>query len=234
MAATLSATRTSAELRPRAVELAVIDLGSNTARLVIFETTSQGGFRSIFESKEVPRLGQGVSPDGSLSPEAVERGVGALRRFARQIHQAGDPLTLAVATSAVRDAPNGPEFLSRVARETGIRIRVLTGAEEGRYAYLGVAGAFELGRDLAVDLGGGSLQAALTIDGRLDRVVSLPLGALRLTQQFLVHDPPKGKELDLMRDHVREALKDLPLPRSGPTHIYGVGGTIRCLARVAI
>lgn len=218
----------------RASELAVIDVGSNTARLAIFEMTRHGGFRSVFESKEVPRLGQGLGAAGELSPGAIDRGVAALRRFARQVHQAGDPLTLAVATSAVRDAPNGDEFLHRVARETGVRIRVLSGEEEGRYGYLGVAGAFELGRDAIVDLGGGSLQAAITVGGRLDRVASVPLGALRLTESFLDHDPPKGKEMDALREHVRAALGALPLPRSGPSTLYGVGGTIRCLARVAI
>jgi exopolyphosphatase/guanosine-5'-triphosphate,3'-diphosphate pyrophosphatase len=234
MAATLAAVRLADEAAVRTNELAVIDLGSNTARLAIFETTRQGGFRSVFESKEVPRLGKGIAADGSLSADAMERGVDALRRFARQIHQAGRPLTLAVATSAVRDAPNGPDFLSRVARETGVRIRVLSGTEEGRYGYLGVAGAFELGRDLIVDLGGGSLQAALTQSGRLDRVVSLRLGALRLTQQFLRRDPPRSKDIEALRDHVREELEEIPLSRSGPSRVYGVGGTIRCLARVAI
>ncbi|MGI0131724.1 MAG: hypothetical protein ACREDK_01300 [Thermoplasmata archaeon] len=234
MAATLATVRPFPRDALRASELAVIDVGSNTARLVIFEMTRHGGFRSIFEGKEVPRLGQSTGPQGELSPAAMDRGVDALRRFARQVHQAGDPLTLAVATSAVRDAPNSAEFLARVARETGVRIRVLSGEDEGRYGYLGVAGAFELGRDLIVDLGGGSLQTCVTVGGHLDRVASLPLGALRLTGSFVEHDPPKGKELDALRDHVRGALRRLPLPRAGLRNVYGVGGTIRCLARVAI
>lgn len=232
--APMATVRSAAPDALRASELAVIDVGSNTARLAIFEMTRHGGFRSIFESKEVPRLGLSTGPNGELHPDAVERGVAALRRFARQVHQAGDPLTLAVATSAVRDAPNGGDFLTRVAQETGVRIRVLSGEEEGRYGYLGVAGAFELGRDLIIDLGGGSLQAAATQAGQLERVGSLPLGALRLTGEFFAHDPPKGRELDALREHVRDALGAMPLRRLAPHRLYGVGGTIRCLARVAI
>lgn len=215
--------------------LAVMDVGSNTARLVVFETTPEGGFRSTFESKEVPRLGKSVAKDGSLSPAARARGVAAIRRFARQLAASGRPPTVAVATSAVRDAPNGAEFLAEVRRETGIDVRVLTGEEEGRFAYLGVGASFALADDLVVDLGGGSLQAAATRGGRPDGVVSLPLGALRLSQRFLLHDPPKERELDDLREHVREQLGHLPPERRGSTRrLFGVGGTIRCLARVSI
>ena len=214
-------------------ELAVIDVGSNTARLVLFDTTASGGLRSVFESKEVPRLIQGVRRDGSLTADAIDRGVAAMRRFARQLEASGRPTTVAVATSAVRDAPNGEKFLSRVRSETGLEIRTLSGSEEARYAYLGVAAAWQLDNDLVVDLGGGSLQAASTRDGQLSRVVSLPLGALRVTQRFLLHDPPKARELDALREHVRDEFAGLPaLHRE--TRLFGIGGTIRCLARVLI
>ncbi len=215
-------------------ELAVIDVGSNTARLVIFDTSPEGGFRAVYESKEVPRLGEGSGPEGALSPAAYERGVGALRRFARQIDAVGSPAVAAVATSAVRDAPNGRRFLDRVARETGLALKVLSGAEEARYGYLGVAAAWPLEDDLIVDLGGGSLQGMTTRHGQLDRSVSLPIGALRMTERFLEHDPPRRRELERLRRHVRRALKDVPLPRSSWRRLYGVGGSIRCLARVAI
>jgi exopolyphosphatase / guanosine-5'-triphosphate,3'-diphosphate pyrophosphatase len=215
-------------------ELAVIDLGSNTARLVLFDTTPAGGFRSIFESKEIPRLGEGSLPDGALSPAAIERGVSAMRRFARQLEAAGSPPIVAVATSAVRDAPNAGEFLARVASETGITVQVLGGEQEGHYAQVGVSAAWSLDQDLVVDLGGGSLQAVATRNGKVDRVVSLPLGSLRLTERFLRHDPPKGREIERLRDHVRQGLRALPKPRSRKYRIFGVGGSIRCLARVAI
>ncbi len=216
--------------------IAVIDVGSNTARLVVFERTAEGGLRSMFESKEVPRLGKGIGPDGALTPDAIERGRATLRRFALQLDRLGNPPLEAVATSAIRDAPNGPTFVNQVERDTGLRLRVISGEEEGRLAYLGVATAWELANDLIVDLGGGSLQAVLTHRGLPGRSTSLPLGALRLSQRFLRHDPPKRREMRALRGHVRRALADLPRRESGrrPERIYGVGGTIRCLARVAI
>ncbi len=214
----------------------VIDVGSNTARLVVFERTAEGGLRSMFESKEVPRLGKGLGPEGDLSPEAVQRGRATLRRFALHLDRLGNPPLEAVATSAIRDAPNGAEFVARVEKDTGLRLRVISGEEEGRLAYLGVATAWELRDDLIIDLGGGSLQAVLTRRGRPARVVSLPLGALRLTQQFLRHDPPKRREIRALRTHVRKTLAGLPRRSGGrrPGRLFGVGGTIRCLARVAI
>jgi len=224
------------EIRPGEVsQLAVIDLGSNTARLAIFEATGEGGLRTIYEVKEVPRLGKGVRKDLSLSPAAVERGLATLVRFSRHLTVMGNPPTIAVATSAVRDAPNGQAFVERIARRTGILMRVIDGEEEARLGYLGVASTWELDRDLIADLGGGSIQLASTRDGHLDRSTSLPLGALRLTQEFLDHDPPKRRELESAEEYVRERLGAASLPRASERlRIFGVGGTIRSLARVAM
>ncbi len=235
---TMSASSPSlrSEIRPgEASQLAVIDLGSNTARLAIFEVTGEGGLRTVYEVKEVPRLGKGVRDDLSLSPGAIERGLATLTRFSRHLTVMGNPPTIAVATSAVRDAPNGPAFLERIARRTGILMRIISGEEEARLGYLGVASAWELDRDVIADLGGGSLQLASTRDGQLERSTSLALGALRMTQEFLRHDPPKRKELESARDHIREELAATSLPRpSERLRVFGVGGTIRCLARVAM
>jgi exopolyphosphatase / guanosine-5'-triphosphate,3'-diphosphate pyrophosphatase len=216
-------------------QLAVIDLGSNTARLAIFEVTGEGGLRTLYEVKEVPRLGKGVREDLSLSPAAMDRGLATLTRFSRHLTVMGNPPTIAVATSAVRDAPNGSAFVERIARRTGVLMRVISGEEEARLGYLGVASAWELDRDLIADLGGGSIQLASTRDGKLDRSVSLPLGALRLTQEFLEHDPPKRRELEKAEEFVRERFAAASLPRpSEKLRVFGVGGTIRSLARVAM
>jgi exopolyphosphatase/guanosine-5'-triphosphate,3'-diphosphate pyrophosphatase len=213
---------------------AVVDVGSNTARLAVFEVTSAGGLRASFESKEVPRLGEGVGEDRSLSDAAVRRGIDALARFRRRLAAAGDPPAIAVATSAVRDAPNGAEFVARVRATTGFNLRILSGEEEARYAYLGVASSWDLRSDTIVDLGGGSLQAVRTKSGAVDAAGSAPLGALRLTQAFLEHDPPKRRELDDLREHAREELRHLPGTSAVRGRLFGVGGTIRCLARVSV
>lgn len=220
--------------RPRRV--GVIDVGSNTARLVVYEAPDGGLPRAIAQRKEVPRMGEGVGHGGKLSEEAVDRGLGSLRRFARTLEGLGRPPVVAVATSAVRDAADGAEFVARAARETGLPLRILSGEEEGRYGYLGVASAWELHDDLVADLGGGSMQIASVQRGTFRSAVSLPLGALRLTEEFLAHDPPKEREVDELRAHVRAFLEEKLPPRSerADAELHGVGGTIRTLARVSI
>jgi exopolyphosphatase/guanosine-5'-triphosphate,3'-diphosphate pyrophosphatase len=216
-------------------DIAVIDVGSNTTRLVLFETTPAGGLRSVYETKEIPRLGQDLGPDHSLAPAAIERGYRAMRRFARQLEMMGEPPVIAVATSAVRDAPNGPEFVRRVRRDANIALRIIPPEEEARLAYLGVAGAWELDRDAIFDLGGGSLQAITTQEGKIDHVESVRLGALRLTDRFLRHDPPKRHEIDDLRSHVEAELRHVPRfqPRKD-SELFAVGGTMRSVARVSI
>jgi len=213
----------------------VIDLGSNTARCVIFEPSPAGTARPTYETKESPRLGLGTGPDGSLSEAAVARGVHTVRRFATTMKQLGVRKVIGVATSAVRDAPNGPAFVQEVERATAVRLKILSGTEEARYAYLGVAGTLELCNDLVCDLGGGSLQLAEVRDGALRNSVSLPLGVLRLSRRFLEHDPPKRRERDELREHVRAAIRSA-VEAFGGHHdrLVVVGGTVRGLARASI
>lgn len=215
--------------------IGIVDVGSNTARLVVFDTSPAYVVRPIFEFKEVPRLGSQTREDGSLDPAAVERGVQTLGRFARTLEGLGVDRTLAVTTSAVRDAPNGPEFLRQAERHSGILLRVLSGSEEARYGYLGVASAWELRDDLVVDLGGGSLQIVETRGGKLANSVSLPLGALRLTQRHVEHDPPRPRELDAIREEVRASIRSAVDAFGGSGYrVFAMGGTVRAIARAAI
>jgi len=215
--------------------LGVMDIGSNTARCVVFDASSAGTVRPVYETKDSPRLGAGTGPDGSLSADARARGVATVRRFSQVLRSLKVPKTLAVATSAVRDAPNGSEFVREVGRATGVTLRVLSGSEEARYAYLGIAGAWELSHDIVCDLGGGSLQLAEVRDGELRNSVSLPLGALKLSERFFDHDPPKRREYDALREHVADTLASvLEAFGGGPYRLFGVGGTVRSLARATI
>jgi len=215
--------------------LGVIDVGSNTARCVAFEASASGAVRAFYETKESPRLGLDPGPDGRLAPAAIDRGIAAVDRFASTIRSLGLRRTIAVATSAVRDAPNGAEFVRRVERQTGILLRIISGAEEARYAYLGIAGAWELDNDIVTDLGGGSLQIAEVRSGLLRNSVSVPLGVLRLSQRFFDHDPPKRREVEELRGHVRETLGSVFEALGGKNYrLFGIGGTVRSLARAAI
>ena len=205
----LQASTNGPRLRPGRT-IGVIDVGSNTARFVAFEAAASGTVRAFYETKESPRLGLGTGPDGRLTSAAIERGITAVERFALTVRSLGLARTIAVATSAVQDAPNGAEFVRRVERSTGVQLRIISGAEEARYAYLGIAGAWELDNDLVCDLGGGSLQLADVRAGQLRNSVSVPLGVLRLSQRFFEHDPPKRREID---ENPRVCPGD---PRFGP------------------
>ena len=221
-------------VRPSAT-VGVIDIGSNTARLVVFETSPEGTIRPVYETKDSPRLGLATGEDGSLSEAAIARGIGTVRRFAGIVRALGTARTLAVATSAVREAPNGPDFVREVERATGVSLRIVSGTEEARYAYLGVAATGELRNDIVCDQGGGSLQLAEVRDGVLRNSISLPLGSLRLSQRFFEHDPPKRRERDELRESVRETLASAVEAFGGrPDRLVAVGGTVRALARASI
>lgn len=226
--------RERAPLGPRA-SIGVIDLGSNTARFVAFDAASSRTVRAVYETKDSPRLGLATGHDGALSEAAIARGIATVRRFARIVEGLGLPRSIAVATSAVRDAPNGPGFVKEVERATGVKLRILPGAEEARYGYLGAASAWQLDNDIVFDLGGGSLQLAEVRGGALRNSVSLPLGALRVTQRFLEHDPPKRREVDELRTYVRDVLDSSVRAFGGASYrLIGLGGTVRSLARAAI
>ncbi|MDE1819637.1 MAG: Ppx/GppA family phosphatase [Euryarchaeota archaeon] len=212
---------------------AVIDLGSNTARLVIYHAAPVGPPWSVFESKEDPRLVGEIQKDGRLSEDGRRSGVATLQRFRRLLDVHGVRDVRAVATSAVREAPNRAAFVSEVHRRCSLRLRILSAPEEARYAFLGVASTLPLEDDLLMDLGGGSLQVMAVREGLLRESLSLRLGALRLHRKFLDHDPPKRKELEALEEHIEKALKPLDALDAGEDErVIGVGGTTRSLAHV--
>ena len=175
---------------------AAIDIGSNSVRLKI--SRLQGGrLKEIHEDREVTRLGEGVFSGGLLSPEAMSETVRVLRRFNRAIQECVTDSVKVVATAALRDARNSRAFLEWVRSTTGWTIEIISGLEEARLIHLGIVSAGRLGAQsvLLLDLGGGSCEVTLSRRGHLRDTVSLPLGAVRLTGEFLKHDPPRKSEL---------------------------------------
>ncbi|HEY6238502.1 MAG TPA: Ppx/GppA phosphatase family protein, partial [Thermoplasmata archaeon] len=213
--------------------ISVIDIGSNTIRLVEYEIVGRVGLRLVRAFKEVPRLGHAALESGALSRDAIEQGARSVRRLLALLPSERDRTTVAVATSAVRDAPNRAAFVDRVRSVAGIVPKVISGAEEGRYAYLGVSDAWRLGSDLVVDLGGGSMLVVHTRNGRAGRATSMPLGTVRMTDRYFHHDPPRDREVEALRENVREHLDALP-DRSKGGRIFVVGGTARALARTSM
>ena len=185
--------------------LAAIDVGSNSCRLKIARVVAHQ-LRTLHEDREVTRLGASVFESGLVSPEAMAATLRALKRFQRAVQAHGVDRIRVVTTSAMRDARNAAAFQAWVKAETGWNMEIISGLEEGRLIHLGVVGG-EFGttepgvggRVLLVDLGGGSCEITLSEHKRIKETISLPLGAVRLTEEFLGEDPPPADGLARMR-----------------------------------
>jgi exopolyphosphatase / guanosine-5'-triphosphate,3'-diphosphate pyrophosphatase len=186
---------------------AAIDIGSNSVRLKVSRLQA-GRLKEIHEDREVTRLGEGVFSGGLLSPESMSATVRVLRRFHRATQECGTDSVRVVATAALRDARNSRTFLEWVRSTTGWTIEIISGLEEARLIHLGIVSASRLGAGnvLLVDLGGGSCELTLSRDGQIRDTVSLPLGAVRLTGEFLKHDPPRKSELKRLQGFVAREI----------------------------
>jgi exopolyphosphatase/guanosine-5'-triphosphate,3'-diphosphate pyrophosphatase len=215
---------------------AAIDIGSNSVRLKISRLQS-GRLKEIHEDREVTRLGEGVFSGGLLSPESMSETVRVLRRFHRAIQECGTDSVRVVATAALRDARNSRAFLEWVRSTTGWTLEIISGLEEARLIHLGIVSSSRVGADsaLLVDLGGGSCELTLSRKGQIRDTVSLPLGAVRLTNEFLKHDPPRKSELKRLQGFVgREIGKVQNRIRSGHVGaVIATSGTAAALAGVA-
>jgi exopolyphosphatase/guanosine-5'-triphosphate,3'-diphosphate pyrophosphatase len=173
---------------------AAVDIGSNSVRLSIAKF-NRGALTAISQDREVTRLGEGVFRSGTLDPQNIAHTIKVLRRFHRAVQTHATDKVRVVATSALRDAKNSRAFIDWVKAATGWRVEIISGLEEGRLIHLGVISKSRINvpRMLLMDLGGGSCELTLSRNHHIEELVSLPLGAVRLTQEFLKHDPPSGK-----------------------------------------
>lgn len=213
-----------------------VDIGSNSVRLKIARLQS-GRLKEIHEDREVTRLGEGVFSGGSLSPEAMADTVRVLGRFHRAAQECGTDAVRVVATAALRDARNSRAFLEWVRSATGWNVEIISGLEEARLIHLGIISHGKLSADpvLLVDLGGGSCELTLSRRGHIRDTVSLPLGAVRLTSEFLRRDPPRKSELERMRQFVaREMGRIETRIRSARVRaVIATSGTAAALAGVS-
>ncbi len=210
---------------------AIIDLGSNSARVVVMNHRPGFSYHLEDEIREIVRLREGMTQAG-LSDEAMTRGLQTLRLFKRFCDSAGVDSILATATSAVREAANGPAFLERVRLELGLELRLLSGEEEAFYGVLGALNAVPLEDGVVVDIGGGSAQVSRINGRRFAQGQALTLGALALTERFVHSDPIKKSELKAVRGEIERQLDTVSWLKGERGPLAGLGGTIRTLAKV--
>ncbi len=206
---------------------AVIDMGSNSFRLVVYRYVPGYWFRLVDEIREPVRLSEGTI-DGTITPAALARASRAAQLYAAYCDAAGIDTVDVVATSAVRDAANQRHVLE-VLTTGRLSVRVLTAEQEAWYGYLGAVNGTTLENGWFMDLGGGSMQVGHVDDRHLTRSMSVPLGAVRLTERFLTGDQRNSKEITALRRHVRQRLAHFPWIGGGG-HLVGIGGALRTLA----
>jgi exopolyphosphatase / guanosine-5'-triphosphate,3'-diphosphate pyrophosphatase len=208
--------------------LAVIDVGSNSFRLVVFTSTDEWWKRTD-EIHEPVRVGEGLEAAGELQPQPMERALETLELYAHFCRATGIDDVRAVATSAVREARNRDDFLARARERTGLELEVLSTSEEARYGYLAAVNSTTLSEGVALDLGGGSMQLTRVRDRAAIDARSWRLGAVRMTERFLPEERAKRKQVKALRAHVHDELASAPWLRDGG-RLAGIGGTVRNLA----
>lgn len=214
---------------------AAVDIGSNSVRLKIARLTS-GRLREIHEDREVTRLGDAVFRTNLLDPNVMANTLKVLRRFHRAVQSAGTDQVRVVGTSALRDARNSQAFLEWIRSATGWNLEIISGLEEARLIHLGLVSSLRVSSSnvLMMDLGGGSCELTISAKGHIRETVSLPLGAVRLTNEFLQHDPPRKSELKRLQSFVGREIGRISsrIQRARPGIVLATSGTAAALAAV--
>jgi exopolyphosphatase/guanosine-5'-triphosphate,3'-diphosphate pyrophosphatase len=224
-----------------ACRLAAIDIGSNSVRLLVAEALRGGTYRILDEEREPTRLGRSVSQKGQLDDESMERTITALRTF-KQIAAGYQATSLrTIATCAVREARNGPEFCRRVREQVGLEVEVISGDREARLAFSSVQNAFDLsGKNVIVaDIGGGSTEVVFATGNLIESIFSTPLGAVRLTEQFGLGEAAVSetfqRDITRMEEEIALCLKKRTTrPLFAPHFLVGCGGTFTTLAELVM
>ena len=210
---------------------AILDIGSNSARLVIFEKTSRYGFHLICEQKSKVRIGEGAyEKEGYLQPIGITRAFLTLKSFLHTIDKYQVAKTLCVATSALRDAPNGKEFVQWIQKELGLAIRIIDGQKEAKFGAIAANNLLPITEGITIDIGGGSSDMALIKKGHISDTYSLNLGTVRLKELFFDKGVSIEESNTKAKAYIQHELAKLP------THFrhqiaIGIGGTARTLSK---
>ncbi len=217
--------------------LAFIDIGTNTILCLIAELKNDGNFVVLDDLAEIARLGQGVHQTRQINPEGEERSIRVLQRYLERCKNLNVEEIIAVGTSALRDARNSSEVRARFREQLGLDVRVISGDEEAAYSFLAVQQGLPLKQKelLVVDVGGGSTEFIRGNEAGVSQAISINIGSVRLTEQFLHSDPVQEEECEKMMAAIERALAQLPrswLKDSSILTLIGIAGTVTTLAAV--
>jgi exopolyphosphatase/guanosine-5'-triphosphate,3'-diphosphate pyrophosphatase len=217
--------------------VAVVDIGTNSTRLLIADVTADDSVTELDRRSRVTRLGDGVDASGRLAPEAIDRVLATLNEYGAAIDRCGAELRPAVLTSAVRDAANGADFVTEVERRYGLQARSIPGEEEARLTYLGATSGLDPTDEtstLVIDVGGGSTELIVGTGRKLEFAVSMQAGVVRQTERHLRDDPPTCPELDALGAEVTQTIeRSVPRERRRATkRAIAVAGTATSCAAI--
>jgi exopolyphosphatase/guanosine-5'-triphosphate,3'-diphosphate pyrophosphatase len=220
------------------MRIAAIDIGTNTVLLLIADIDPNGSIQPVHNELRFPRLGRDVDKMRMIRPPAFDRIAWVLNEYKNLSIQFKSDLITACATSALRDAANRDEFLAYLRSTAGVEVEILSGEEEARLAYDGALSGFDsTSRPAAViDIGGGSTEVSYPVKDRIPSIgnslsyLSFQLGAVRLTERYLNHNPPTSEELSKARRIVHEGWESIQDLSGGDYSLIGVAGTVTTLA----
>lgn len=218
------------------MKLATFDVGTNTVLLLVVESQSNGNLKAILERARITRLGKGVDKSGKLDPGAAQTTLETITEFASEARAAGAEKIIAVATSALRDARDGADFIRRVKETAGVELQIVPGLEEAELSRLAVERSLNLDPDLHLlitDIGGGSTELIRSEPGRELVAVSMQIGSVRLTERIIEHDPPSHDEIAKLSATIDENLEQLRWTFR-PEVLVGIAGTVTTIAAVAM
>ncbi|KAE8763021.1 Ppx/GppA family phosphatase [Georgenia thermotolerans] len=220
------------------MRLGVLDIGSNTVHLLVVDAVRDGRPDPAADDRSTVRLMRYLDDEGRIDDDGVAALSEAVRKAAKAAKRLGAEELVGIATSAIREAVNGPEVLARLEEIAGVPLQVLSGRQEAELTFLAARRwhGWAAGRLLVLDIGGGSLEIAMGLDERPDYAVSVPLGAGRLTHDFLRSDPATDKQLDALKSHIKKTLAPVAKEirkQPAPDHVVATSKTFRSLARLA-
>lgn len=213
--------------------IGIIDIGSNSIRLVVYELTAGSAYRVVDESKRSARLSGKVTPDGRLESEQIRGIVEILQHFQKLCAAHRTDSIRTVATAAIRNATNSEQIVAELESATGLRIEVLSGDEEAQLGFYGMINTMEMTDGFLIDIGGGSTEISLFRDRKLLRSVSLPYGCVNASRLIAQDGPVTDADIARIRHMITRALEPYPWVRLHPgLPLVGLGGTVRNLCKI--
>jgi exopolyphosphatase/guanosine-5'-triphosphate,3'-diphosphate pyrophosphatase len=213
-------------------KLAIIDMGSNSIRFVVIQIADNNSYSLLYQQKESIRLGEGLSTTKMLSQAGMERAMTCLKVYQHMMHVMEIQTCRAVATAAVRNAENGEQFLQRIIKETGIDIEIISGEREAYLGYLGVINTIAMKDFVLFDLGGASVEISLVQNSKVAHSVSIPIGAVTLTEKFHLQNTCNAEDLQECAKYIQTKIRDIPWLKDIDLPLIGIGGTVRNFAKM--